>query len=74
MCVLRNLSFRLETETSDADIHYAEQALDSTDWETDMLKERVQYEAARRKAARKQQQKGFVSWVKKKKGSGEDEA
>lgn len=72
MCVLRNLSFRLETETDPEDVQYAEEALDGQNWEAEVVKERFHYESGRRKALRKQQQKGFVSWVKKRKGSGEN--
>ena len=49
------------------DARYADEALAGDEWESDLLKERAVYEASRRKSLRKKQEKGPISWVKKKK-------
>ena len=64
MCVLRNLSFRMESEVDEDSQGYAEEALKTCDWEQSIVKERADYESAAKKASRKESKKSF-RWSRK---------
>ncbi|XP_065191265.1 splicing regulator ARVCF-like isoform X1 [Sycon ciliatum] len=59
MCVLRNLSFRMETEVDDQHSTYAEEAMQTSNWEKRIVKERADYEIFSKRLAKKESKKSF---------------